>query len=292
MRHSQLVAFHNVARHGGFSRAAEAMSVSQPAVSEQVRKLEQENDVLLFHRDRKLVRLTTEGEGLFLLTKKMFEMEEQIADYMSESRAVLDGVLRIIVDSAHHITDLLSEFRRLHPRIRISLRTGNSEDVLAALRNYDAEIGVVGSLAPGKDMEICDFGASPIVAFAARGFLHDVGRAYTLQELAKMPLVFREKSSKTRQKLQAEAAKIGVQLRPVIEAEGREAMREIVASGAGIGFVSLAEFGHDQRIVKLDIAGCDIQMNEALVFLSQRHDVRVIRTFVEFAKSNIQPNTT
>ncbi len=283
MRQSQLFAFHNVALHGGFSRAAEAMLISQPAVSEQIRKLEQAHDVLLFHRERKTVRLSKDGEGLFLLTKQLFEVEDQIKDYMTETRSAADGVLRIIVDSAHHITGILSEFRRSYPKILVSLRTGNSEDVLNALRNYDAEVGVVGSLNPGKDMEPFDLGSSAIVAFAAKGFLSDDRREISLPDLANMSLVFREKSSKTRQKLEAAADGLGVKLQPVIEAEGREAVREIVASGAGVGFVSLTEFGNDDRVRKLGIAGCDLRMNETMIYLRQRRDLRVIRLFMEFA---------
>ena len=287
MRQSQLRAFHNVALHGGFSRAAEAILISQPAISEQVRKLEQAHDVLLFHRDRKNVRLTAEGEGLFLLTKRMFEIDDQIADYMSETSAAVEGVLRIIVDSALHITELLGKFRRYHPQIQVSMRTGNSEAVLDALRDYDAEIGVFGSPDPGKDMGLLYLGSSPIVGFAAKGFLPDARRAYTLAELADMPLVLREKSSRTRRRLESEATRIGLTLRPVIEAEGREAVREIVASGAGIGFVSQAEFGHDDRVIKITLTGSDLQMNETLIFLNQRADIRVIRVFMEFAKGQI-----
>jgi aminoethylphosphonate catabolism LysR family transcriptional regulator len=287
MRQSQLKAFHSVALFGGFSRAAEAMSISQPAISEQVRKLEQAHDVLLFHRDKKNIHLTHEGEGLFLLTKRLFEVEDQIADYMSETRAVVEGELRIIVDSAHHITDMLSKFRRSYPKIHVVVRTGNSEDVLSALRSYDAEIGVVGAPAAGNDMQSLDLGSSSIVAFAAKGFLPGNRHEISLAELTELPLVFREKSSKTRQKLETEASIQGLKLRPAIQAEGREAVREIVASGAGIGFVSTAEFGHDNRIAKYDLKECELRMNEFMVFLSQRQDVRVIRVFMDFAKTHL-----
>ena len=217
------------------------------------------------------------------MTKRLFEIEEQIEEYMSETRAVVDGTLRIIVDSAHHVTDVLSKFRNLYPKIHVSLRTGNSQDVLNALRSYNAEIGVLGSLTPGHDLEALDLGSSPIIAFAAKGMFLDVSRAYSLKELADMPLVLREKGSRTRQKLEEEAEKQGVHLKPVIEAEGREAVREIVASGAGIGFVSKAEFGHDDRIVQIALKDVDFQMDETLIFLGQRRDVRVIRAFMEFA---------
>ena len=89
MRQSQLKAFHNVALHGGFSRAAEALFLTQPAISEQVRKLEQDHDVLLFERKRKRVQLTQVGERLFRLTKQYFEIEQQIEDFMSETGAAI-----------------------------------------------------------------------------------------------------------------------------------------------------------------------------------------------------------
>lgn len=285
MRYSQLKAFHNVALHGGFSRAAEALFLTQPAISEQVRKLEQDHDVLLFSRDRKRVRLTEEGERLFLLTRQLFEVEERIEEYLSETRAAVEGSLRIIADSAHYITGVLARFREKHPKVLVSLRTGNSEEVLSELRAYNAEIGIVGSIAPGQDMEKLDLGASPIVAIAARGFLAPGTRALDLKELAGMPLVFREKGSKTRQKLEDAAAQLKVKLVPAIEAEGREAMREVVASGAGIGFVSSAEIGRDDRIVEIPLSGVRISMNETLIYLSQRRDVRVIRAFMEHASA-------
>lgn len=282
MRYSQLKAFHSVAQYGGFSRAAEAIFQTQPALSEQVRRLEQEYDVLLFHRERKRVHLTEEGERLFLLTKRFFEAEQQIEDYMSETRSAVDGTLRIIVDSAHHITDTLSRFRAKHPDVFVSLRTGNTDDILNELRAYNAEIGVVGSMDPGSEFETVDLGSTPIIAFAAKGYLAPDLDQVSLPELARMQLVFREKGSKTRQKLEEEAVRQKVKLKPAFEVEGREAMREVVASGSGVGFVSEAEFGNDSRLVKVPIKDADLRMNETLIYMSLRRDVRIIRTFMAF----------
>lgn len=289
MRHSQLKAFHHVALHGGFSRAAEALYLTQPAISEQVRKLEQDHDVLLFHRERKRVQLTSAGENLFRLTKHYFEIEQQIDEYMSETRAAVDGTLRIIADSAHHVKDVLGAFRKRYPNVVVSLRTGNSDEVLEELRAYNAEVGVAGSLEPGRDMETLNLGDTPIVAFAARGLLPAGKRSLTLEELAGLPLIFRETGSKTRQKLEEAAARQGLTLAPAIEAEGRETVREVVASGAGIGFVSQAEFGHDDRLVAFALDGIDLRMGESIVHLAQRREVKVIRAFMDLARNSLAP---
>ncbi len=280
MRYSQIRAFHYVAISGGFSRAADALSLTQPALSEQVRKLESAHDVLLFNRDRKQVTLTPAGERLLLSTKQFFEVEQQISDILSENSAALEGTLRIMADSAFHLTQRLNAFRAKHPKVLVSVRTGNTADILTALRNYDTEIGVVGSPDPGADMEIVSLGTSPIVAFTSKGFLKTPQSAISLGELAQYPLVFREKGSKTRQKLEEEMLRQGIVLKPAFEVEGREAVQEIVAAGAGIGFVSEAELGSDMRLIKLSLDCPQLTMAESLIHLKQRSDVRLIRAFM------------
>ncbi|MBL4766930.1 MAG: LysR family transcriptional regulator [Rhodobacteraceae bacterium] len=287
MRQSQLKAFHHVALLGGFSRAAEALFLTQPAISEQVRKLEQDHDVLLFLRARKQVTLTPAGEELFRLTKQLFEIDAQIDEYMSETRAAVAGTLRIIADSAHHVTDILTRFRQKYPNVVVTLRTGNSQEVLDELRAYNAELGVVGSLSPGRDMAALSLGETGIIAFAARGLLPADKTSISLAELAELPLIFRETGSKTRQKLQEATEAQGIVLTPAIEAEGRETVRELVASGAGIGFVSEAEFGHDTRLVQIRLRDVDATMSEALVHMRQRQEVRVIRAFMEVARTEL-----
>ncbi|MCP5089109.1 MAG: LysR family transcriptional regulator [Rhodobacteraceae bacterium] len=285
MRHSQLKAFHHVALLGGFSRAAEALFLTQPAISEQVRKLEQDHDVLLFHRERKRIRLTETGEQLSHLTKQFFEVEQQIEEYLSQTGSAIEGELRIIADSAHHVTDVMGSFRKRYPNTTISLKVGNTEKIIEELRAYNADIGVVGSLTPGKDITAVDLGSTEIVAFAAHGLLLASKTNLSLKELTKYALVFRETGSKTRQKLVDEAAKQGVTLKPAIVAEGREAVREVVASGAGIGFVSQAEYVHDSRFTQIKLTDVKIHMNESLVHLSKRRDVRVVRAFMDTARS-------
>lgn len=284
MSYSQLRAFHYVALKGGFSRAAEAMNISQPGVSEQVRKLEQDYDVLLFNRGRRVISLTAVGQKLFLLTKRFFEIEQEIEEYISETRVEMDGRIRIIADSAHHVTPILTEFRKRYPKVHVLLQSGNSEDVVDKLRSYDAEIGVMGSLTPGGDIETLDLGATEIIAFAAQGVVPAGIKQMNLENLARYPLVFREVGSKTREKIEREALRQGVVLTPIIEAEGREAMREVVASGAGIGFVSKAEFGDDQRLFQIAIDGVDLHMSETIAFLGQRGDLRIIRAFINVAQ--------
>jgi len=284
MKYVQLRAFHHVALAGGFTRAAAVLRLTQPAVSDQVLKLEQEYDVLLFRRHKKQVTLTDAGQRLLKITQPLFEIEARALEFLTESRASTIGHLRVIADSAYHVTGVLARFRAQYPAVRVTLDAGNSNDVVTALEGYRADIGVLGSAAETARLDFVSLGASPIIAFCARGAFRPAPQPVPLATLLAYPLVLRETGSKTRQKLEEAAAAKGLTLNPAIVAEGREAVREIVASGGGIGFVSDAEFGHDARLAKIRLAGDPIQMEETLVCMHQRREVRVIRAFMALAR--------
>ncbi len=286
MRYVQLRAFHYVAVSGGFSRAAEVLHLTQPAISDQVRKLEEEYDLLLFNRHKKQVRLTPQGERLLDITRRLFDSESQALELLSEARALRSGSLRIVADSAHHLLHILARFRDRHPGVRITVRSGNTESVLAALHAYEADIGVLGNMPDSHDVEALKLNSTPIVAFVARDHPLADRRQFTFAELAKVPLVLREKGSRTRRKLEEAARRAGQPLTPAIEAEGREAVREIVASGAGVGFVSAAEFGSDLRLVSIPVEGGETMvMDEALICLRERRSGKLVEAFFDVARS-------
>ena len=280
MRYSQLKAFHYVAAEGGFSRAARVLNQSQPSLSDQVRQLERLHDTLLFYREKRQIRLTEAGKDLFLLTQKFFDVEEQIGDCLRQYRKQLEGTLRVVADAALHVTTPLAAFRTANPKAFVSISTGNSEDVLRRLRNYDAEIGVVGNISSKRDLDEIPLGQAPVVAIMAPGFLPNDVQALDLEVLSRSPLIFREPGSSTQCCIEASAKKHAIKLRPVITVEGRQELCEVVASGAGIGFVSLAELGNVSDICALPIEGVALEMKEKVVFLSIRRDLPMIRAFV------------
>lgn len=284
MRYVQLRAFHHVAICGGFSRAAEALFLTQPAISDQVRKLEEEYDILLFNRHKKQVTLTRSGQQLLEITHRMFDTEQQALDLLSESRALRSGTLRIVADAAHHLLHILRHFREKYPGVQVTMRAGNTESVITSLFAYDADIGVLGEIPQGRSFDMLKLNSTPIVAFVATDYPLADAKSLTFEELAKHPLIMRERGSKTRHKLEAMAETQGVSLRPAVEAEGREAVREIVASGGGVGFVSAAEFGHDGRLVSIEIDAPQIFMDEALICLRERSGGKLVRAFWDVAR--------
>lgn len=286
MRYVQLRAFHHVATSGGFSRAAELLRLTQPAVSDQVRRLEEEYDVLLFNRIRKQVSLTPEGEALLQITRRMFDNERAALDLLTERRAFRAGNLRIIADSAHHLVGVLTRFRQRHPMVRIHVQAGNSDSVTTALRRYEADVGVLGDVPDSAEFDLVPLGRSPIIAFAAKTHAAAALPVLRMADLPRWPLVLREDGSRTRSKLEQAAAMAGVALSPAIVAEGREAVREIVAAGGGIGFVSLAEFGEDRRLARIALAETPpMEMDETLICLPERRDTKLVAAFMDLARS-------
>ncbi|NOZ32949.1 MAG: LysR family transcriptional regulator [Alphaproteobacteria bacterium] len=289
MRYVQLRAFHHVAVEGGFSRAAAALNLTQPAISDQVRKLEEDYDILLFNRTKKQVTLTEAGQKLLEISHRMFEVERQARDLLAENRAVAMGTLRIISASPLQLTELLTPFADRHRGIRIVLRSGNSEAVINALVGYEADIGVLGEIPAGRRFMVRPLGHTRLVAFAGVNTEAGQGGPLSLAQLATCALVLREPGSKTREALENAARRAGVPIEAAFEVEGREAIREIVASGAGVGVVSEAEFGHDPRLVKIDITGGPIRLDEALVCLKERAGGRLIGAFMELATRRAGP---
>jgi aminoethylphosphonate catabolism LysR family transcriptional regulator len=284
MRYVQLRAFHQVAISGGFSRAASELNLTQPAISDQVRKLEEDYDVLLFHRQNRQIALTAMGEKLLAVTHRLFDAEHEARELLSESRAQRQGTLRLAVDSMSHVLPVLTAFREAHPGVRMTVAGGNTETIIARLQSYEADIGVLGDMAPHRDFEFIPLNTTPVVAVVAPGHALASRAEVSLKELATLPLVMRESGSRTRRLLERRATEDGISLNSAIEVEGREAVLDVVAAGGGVGFVSEAELGQTRRLLRLKLAGRPILMEEALICLSERRDNKAIKAFLDTAR--------
>jgi len=252
-----------------------------------VKKLEEEYDVHLLDRRKGGVTVTGAGRRLLEITRHFFEIESQAAEFLSRSRDLRSGTLRIVADSAHHLLAVLGRFRAAYPGIEITMASGNSEKVIAALETYQADVGVLGGVPDDDRFESVGLSSTPLVAFTANDHLFGDRTSITLAELLNQPLVLREPGSKTRQKLADAAAARGLTLKAAIEAEGREAVQQIVAAGAGIGVVSAAEFSRAENLVAIEISDCTILMDEALICLTERSDRNLIRTFFDIARASL-----
>lgn len=284
---SQLRAFHAVALQGSFTRAAENLFLSQPAVSDQVRKLEERFGVLLFNRTTRSVQLTELGEQLLGITRRLYAVAAEAQELLSSSQALQTGSLTLAVDSSVHVLPFIARFNERYPGIRFKIVTGNTDEALAGLFEFKADFAVLGRPIEGPNLLTQVLSTAPLVAFVGPGHPWSERDSIVLNDLDNTPLVLRERGSTTRQNIEDEMLRVGARLRPAIEVEGREAVFEMVAAGLGVGIISAAELGSTRSMCVLPIEDCQRYMTETLVCLREQSSRRIIKAFLGVVRSSL-----
>jgi aminoethylphosphonate catabolism LysR family transcriptional regulator len=285
MSHAQLKAFHAVAQSGGFSRAAERLSLTQPAVSDHIAKLEESCGTQLFVRTRREAVLTEFGRRLYALTERLFETEGQIDELIRRTRKLEEGNLTIGADAAAHVLPLVKRFRDRYPGVVVKLLGGNSVELLERLDRFEIDFAVC-SLQPTEtryDMQLLR--EDRLVGLVARSHPLAQKKLTDFRAIGRFPIVLREAGSMTRRLFLEEAARQRLALTSVTEIASREAVSEAVAQGLGIGIVSEGEVVPDPRLHPIQIKDWDAKMREWLVWLAARADLQLVSAFLKIARA-------
>ena len=281
MNYASLRAFHAVASHGSFTRAAESLGVTQPTLSAQVKTLEESYGVALLDRRGRGVAATGLGEQLLDITRRLFLLEEEADELLSRARELTAGHLRVAAGGPYYAVPLLAAFGARYPGVHVSLSIGNSEEVLNALLHYRADVAVISDLEPDPRLEAIPYAEHRLVVFVPRAHPWARVRSVRLRDLEGQPMVLREIGSMTRHLFEQAATKARIKPRVVMEIESREAVSEAVAAGLGIGIVSEAEFGHDQRLAAVPVTGATMVTREFIVCLKERRRLRIVSAFLD-----------
>jgi len=283
MTYAQLKAFHAVAQSAGFSKAAEKLSLTQPAVSDHIAKLEQICGTQLFVRTRREAVLTEFGRRLFALTERLFETEGQIEQLISRARKLEEGSLAIGADAAVHILPLISSFRERYPGVAVKLMGGNSAALLERLDRFEIDFAVASIQPTEPRYGMLLLRENRLVALISRQAPLR-SRSLAMADLAGHPVVLREVGSVTRTLFLDEIARRKLKLANVTEIDSREAVSEAVAQGLGIGIVSESEVVPDPRLRQMPISDWTVMMREWLVWLGARADLKLLAAFLEIAR--------
>ena len=277
MSYAQLRAFHAVASAGGFSKAAERLNLTQPAISDHIRKLEEAYGAELFVRSRGGVALSDVARQLYAITERMFEAESEASALLNRARRLEEGSLTIGADAASHVLPLIRRFRERHPKIAVKVIAGNSAELLKKLDSFMIDFAVIGERPAAISYASRLLREDRIVAFVAASHHLAQRDDITLVDFLHFPVVLREEGSSTRTLLLDEITRRGLSLVDPIEIESREASREAVASGIGIGIISSAEIVPDPRLKTLRFSDWQPTMSEWLVCLTARLDLQIVR---------------
>jgi aminoethylphosphonate catabolism LysR family transcriptional regulator len=273
---------------GSFTRAARSLGVTQPTLSAQVKALEDDYGVALFDRRGLGIVVTTLGEQLLEITRRMFLFEEEAGELLARARELTTGHLRVGADGPYHVVPFLASFAERYPAVHISLSIGNSEEILDSLAHYRADVAVVADVEADPRLERILCAEHRLVAFVPRQHAWARRRGVRIHDFEDQPIIMREIGSKTRQLLELAMAKAKVRSRVVMEIESREAVREAVAAGLGIGVVSEAEFGHDERLIAVPITEAELGTREYLVCLRERRRLRIVSAFLDQAYRRLE----
>lgn len=283
MRHIQLRAFHTVAREGSFSRAAEALHVTQPAVTLHVQALEETYGLSLFNRARDGATLTGDGAQLFELTTRMFAEEAEIGEFLGGMSALKQGHLNIAADGPHVALDLVAEYRRRHPGIDVRMELGNAHETLDAVMNQRVDAGVLANPPDDDRLHVIEVLRQNMVCVMSKAHPWASRGEISLADLAGQPVILRERGSNTRSILEAALKKRKIDIIPVLELGSREAVREACAHGLGFGFMQEREAAGDDRIISLairDLRGTNLV---TLVCLKRHARRRTIAAMIDVA---------
>jgi aminoethylphosphonate catabolism LysR family transcriptional regulator len=284
MRLTQLRSFLAVAQAGGFTAAAARLNVSQPTLTAQVRLLEEQYGVELFHRIGRGVKLTGTGRRLLELTGPLAAIESDAIHLLKDAGDLRTGRLTLGAVGPYQATDMLSAFGRRFPAMEVQVRFGNSETVLRELLDFRTDVAVLAHFADDPRLFGIPFSRAPVVVFVPRGHRFARRKSIRIEQLQDEPMIVREEGSTTRKAVDAALARARVKPRIVMELASREAIREAVAKGIGIGTVSEEGYLPDPRLAMLRIANADIWTETHVVCLGVRRAARGVAAFLRIAQ--------
>lgn len=278
---THLRAFHAVAEHGGFTAAANALRIGQPTVTTQVKELEERYGVELFLRSGRQTLLTSAGESLVEITRRMMTLQQEADELLSGYGEFRTGNLRIAAVGPFHAAGMISRFRQTYPKIHISMLLGNSEEVLTHLLKLRADVAILANTIEDPRVLTLPFSSHSVVLFVRRGHPFFEQQGVTMTQLAAQQFVLREPGSTTRRAFEDAMASAGLTIDCALEIGSREGVWKAVLEGLGVGVVADFEFVAHPDLRALPIQDCAMTTQYRLACLKDRQDAHKIRAFLD-----------
>src|SRR5437764_10219326 len=292
----QLAAFCAVVERKSFSQAAERLGVTQPAVSLQIRSLEQRLGRQLLDRSGRRVEPTEAGLRLYASAQRLLALEESLLEELAEDEeGALSGTLELGASTGPGGTVvplLLCEFQEQHPELRVRLSVSDTQRVVGQVAERDLELGIVGAAPRHRGVTYESFFRDEVVLACPKGHRF-AGKTVSLDDLKSEPLLMMQDGAGVRQVIEDELRKIGSRLRDFdvrLELGLQESVRSAVAAGHGVTFISRTAIEADLAagtIATARVRGLDPAREIFLVRSSGRAETRAAQAFVEFARTRL-----
>jgi DNA-binding transcriptional LysR family regulator len=292
----QLAAFCAVVERKSFSQAAERLGVTQPAVSLQIRSLEQRLGRQLLDRSGRRVEPTEAGLRLYASAQRLLQLEEQLLEELeSDDEGTIGGTLELGASTGPGgsvVPVLLCDFQERHPDVRVRLTVSDTQTLVAQVADRELELGIVGAGRRHRGVSFEPFFRDEVVLAvpAAHRF---AGKTLTLEQLREEPLIVMQEGAGVRQVIEDELRKAGTRLRDLdvrLELGLQESVRSAVLAGHGVTFISRLAVEADIAtglLATARVRGLDPVREIFLARASGRSETRAARAFVAFARERV-----
>jgi DNA-binding transcriptional LysR family regulator len=280
----QLSVFEAVARNLSFSRAAQELHLSQPAVSMQIKQLEENVGISLFEQLGKKIFLTEAGRELYHYSRVIAQQLNEVEAVLSELKGLKRGKLKISVASTanYFAPQLLATFSQRLPTVTVSLDVTNRQALLQQLANNEMDMAIMGQPPDGLDLVAESFMDNPLVVIAPVNHPLVRKKSIPLARMQEETFLMREEGSGTRIAMERYFEAHGVRINTGMEMSSTEAIKQAVQAGLGLGVVSLNTVELEleaKRLKVLDVAGLPIRRHWYIV---HRKDKRLSAASLAF----------
>ncbi len=283
----QLKVFEAVARNLSFSRAAEELHLTQPAVSTQVKTLQEHAGIALFEQLGKKIHLTPAGHEMLHSGRAIIQQFDELELAMTQFKGVAGGKLNVSVISAgdYFFPRLLVDFARRHAGVTLNFGVCNREELLAQLTDNLTDLAIMVRPPLGMDTVNEPFAPHPYVIVAAAGHPLAGRKRIPVSRLAREPFVVREKGSDTWNSMQEGFGAHLQRLNIAMEIKSTETIKQAVMAGMGVSFLSAHTISRELRsgsLVTLDVQGFPLMLNWFVVHRKNKRLPPVALAFKRF----------
>lgn len=277
---TQLKALDALERERHFSKAANAIGISQPAISAQMKKLQESYDAKLLYRWGRQVEFSTLGRELALKARKIVGLLNDFESSLQATSDLRSGYLNIGLSCHYFVMDMLAVFMERYPGIQLKAEIGDSKPLLEKVLACQLDIaGITGSISDPR-LYHYKYSTQDIILFVTEDHPWAKQGSLPIVELEGEPMVARTRQSMTRQIFFEALDTAAVKPDVVLELDTWETMKEAVASGVGFGIALEDEFGHDDRLVKLKIADVELTAPQYFVCLKEYKSLGTVQAFL------------
>ncbi len=284
---NSLLVFYEVVRHRSFSKAAEELFISQPAVTKHIKGLEHKVGTRLIERGRGGFHLSEAGKILFKSAQKISNHLREVENHLGRLQKEHHGLLRIGTTESYSrclMPKLLSGFQNLFPSIKIALDVGNSEEIEKSLTAYRNDLALIGMTKVSSKFESIPFLKEELVLIVSSSHPTAKREKISLKTIRKFPFIIRAKGSATRKIVLKAFQEMGIRPSLLIEAGSSEFIKQWVSEGRGISIIvrRIAEEEARRGLIKMVSLDEKLYLQVVLLFLKEERANPVIKTFTHF----------